>query len=273
MKIGIIGLGFVGSAMHNSFKELINDKIVTYDKYKLGGIGSLENCLKTDILFLALPTQYNKTTGKYNKLAIFETCDYLNTNNFRGSVVVKSTIEPETVDLLSDKYENLSFIFNPEFLTARTAFADFHNQKHIILGKSKNCLDYKYDQVVKFYQKNYPDAEISKCSALEAESVKIYLNCFYAAKVQFFTELHQLCKANKTDFNKIRDIMLKNNWINKMHTNIPGPDGKISYGGLCFPKDTCALLSYMNSKKSPSGVLNAVITERNEMREDNDNIM
>ena len=60
---------------------------------------------------------------------------------------------------------------------------------------------------------------------------------------------------------------------NKMHTNIPGPDGQISYGGLCFPKDTQALLSYMNTKKSPNKVLNAVISERNEMRNDNDNIM
>ena len=33
--------------------------------------------------------------------------------------------------------------------------------------------------------------------------------------------------------------------INNMHTNIPGPDGQISYGGLCFPKDTNALLKYM----------------------------
>ena len=273
MKIGIIGLGFVGSAMHQSFKKLINEKIIVYDKFKEGGIGSLENCLKTDILFLALPTQYNQSTGKYNKLAIFETCNYLNDNNYRGSVVIKSTIEPETIEFLSNKYNNLSIIFNPEFLTARTAFIDFHNQKHIILGKSKNCRENNYDLVKKFYKKYYLDAEISECSSLEAESVKIFLNCFYATKVQFFTELHELCKLNGTDFNVIRDIMLKNNWINKMHTNIPGPDGKISYGGLCFPKDTCALLSYMNSKKSPSGVLNAVITERNEMREDNDNIM
>jgi len=67
--------------------------------------------------------------------------------------------------------------------------------------------------------------------------------------------------------------MLKNNWINEMHTNIPGPDGKISYGGMCFPKDTQALVAYMNSKKSPNKVLKAVINERNDMRKDNINII
>ena len=40
-------------------------------------------------------------------------------------------------------------------------------------------------------------------------------------------------------------MMLTNNWINPSHTNIPGPDGLISYGGMCFPKDTNALNEYM----------------------------
>ena len=67
--------------------------------------------------------------------------------------------------------------------------------------------------------------------------------------------------------------MLKNNWINPMHTNIPGPDGNISYGGLCFPKDTNALNQFMKKLKSPNKVLNATIEERNDMRNDNDNII
>jgi UDP-glucose 6-dehydrogenase len=65
--------------------------------------------------------------------------------------------------------------------------------------------------------------------------------------------------------------MLKNNWINPMHTTVPGPDGKMSYGGLCFPKDTNALNHYMRRNGIPNKVLNATIEERNEMREDKDN--
>ena len=67
--------------------------------------------------------------------------------------------------------------------------------------------------------------------------------------------------------------MLKNNWINKMHTNIPGPDGKISYGGYCFPKDTNALNNYMKINNSPNKLLNSVIEERNLMRYDNENVI
>ena len=61
--------------------------------------------------------------------------------------------------------------------------------------------------------------------------------------------------------------MLKNEWINPMHTQVPGPDGKPSYGGACFPKDTNALLHFMRTKGSPHKVLEGCVEERNSMRE------
>ncbi len=48
-----------------------------------------------------------------------------------------------------------------------------------------------------------------------------------------------------------------------MHTTVPGPDGSVSYGGLCFPKDTNALLKYMQKQQTPSKVLESTIDERN----------
>jgi len=66
-------------------------------------------------------------------------------------------------------------------------------------------------------------------------------------------------------------MMLKNKWINPMHTNIPGPDGNISFGGACFPKDTRALNAYMEKLNVPNAILKNTIEERNTMREDNNN--
>ena len=40
-------------------------------------------------------------------------------------------------------------------------------------------------------------------------------------------------------------MMIGNGNINPDHTSVPGPDGNISYGGYCFPKDTNALNEYM----------------------------
>lgn len=274
MKISVVGLGFVGYSMYKSFilKGMIeNENIFGFDKYKDGGIGTLEKCCESDIMFLALPTKFNNKLGQYDKSHIISTCDELAKRNYQGVIVIKSTVEPETTNNLQDKYPILTFIHNPEFLTARTAFDDFHNQKHIVLGKSKTCSDSKLQLVKDFYVKMYPDAEISLCSSLESESMKIFCNCFYSVKVQFFTELYLLCKSNGCDYNHVKEMMLKNGWINLMHTIIPGPDGDISYGGLCFPKDTNALMKYMDKMQTPSKVLTATVEERNIMRKDHDN--
>jgi UDP-glucose 6-dehydrogenase len=58
-----------------------------------------------------------------------------------------------------------------------------------------------------------------------------------------------------------------------MHTTVPGTDGKLSYGGYCFPKDTNALMQYMKKLNVPHKVLQATIEERNEMRNDDVNIL
>ena len=274
MKIGIIGLGFVGGSMYKSFeyKGLIpNDNLFGYDKFCLErGTGKLEDMYKCDILFLALPTKYNKEKGEYNKDSIYETCDNLLENEYKGVIVVKSTVEPETTDKLSDKYEKLEFVHNPEFLTAATAYEDFHNQYHIVLGKGPTCSETNYNKVIEFYKEYYSD-NISESTSLESESMKIFVNCFYSVKIQFFNELYALCKSNNCDYDKVLDMMLKNEWINPMHTKVPGTDGQISYGGLCFPKDTNALNMYMKRMNTPNKVLESTIIERNEMRDDHDN--
>jgi nucleotide sugar dehydrogenase len=269
MIIGIIGLGFVGSSMYKSFK-LKGINVLGYDKYKESD--SFELCLSSDIIFLCLPTQFNEITNEYDKSIIYNTCDSLQQYNYNGIVVIKSTIEPTTTNKLSEMY-NLKFIHNPEFLTARTAFDDFHNQKHIVLGKSKNILDDDIEKIEKFYKTYYENAEISICTCLESESMKIFCNSFYAVKIQFFNELYLLCNKMNCEYNNVIELMLKNGWINKMHTNVPGPDGKLSYGGLCFPKDTNALLQFMKINNSECDVIEATINERNKMRNDDDNII
>lgn len=266
MSIGIAGLGFVGGAMEKSF-QIKGIELTGYDKYKNGGIGQIKNLLNTNIVFLCLPTLFSETTNSYDKTAIHEVCFELEQNNYTGLVVVKSTVEPETTNKLSKQYK-LKICNNPEFLTARTAFEDFHNQKHIVLGKGTNCIDTDIKVLENFYKTYYPDAEISNCTSLESESMKIMCNSFYASKIMLFNEYYLLCEKNGSSFEKIKSIMLKNNWINPMHTNVPGPDGDLGYGGACFPKDTKALLQYMIQIDTPNKILKQVTEEKNEIRKE-----
>lgn len=266
MNIGVIGVGFVGGAMLKSFTEKsksTNDYVIGYDKYKK--IGSFEDVLQCDIIFLCLPTLYNSQTLSYDKDALHEICAELVKAAYGGLVVVKSTVEPTTSQNLADKY-GLAIVHNPEFLTARTAYEDFHNQSHIIIGSTTKITVDQINLLSNFYKKNYPEAAITVCNSTESESIKIFCNSFYAVKVQFFNELYLLCQKLGTNYETIKNAMLKNNWINPMHTNVPGPDGKLSYGGACFPKDTNALLAFMKLNDSPCKVLEATVLERFQIR-------
>jgi UDPglucose 6-dehydrogenase len=124
------------------------------------------------------------------------------------------------------------------------------------------------DFVQQFYLNFFPNAHISISTSTESESMKIFANSFYAIKVQAFNEFYLLCQANGADFQKITHMMLQNGWINPMHTTVPGPDGKLSYGGACFPKDTQALLATMKRAGTPCQVLDGAVKERNSMRSD-----
>jgi UDPglucose 6-dehydrogenase len=270
MEISIIGVGFVGSAMKMSF-EIKGNKVFAYDKYK--DLNTFEECLNTKIMFLCLPTLFNENTKQYEKGPIFEICDKLSKHNYQGIVVIKSTIEPGATINLIAQFPLLKFLHNPEFLTAATAFKDFHNQKHIVLGTTKNISQKNLNTLTEFYKFNYPEAEISICNSTESESMKSFVNCFYAVKVQFFNEIYLHCFNSGCDYQKVKSLMLKNGWINPMHTNVPGPDGKLSYGGYCFPKDTNALLNDMKKKNTPCHVLEATIKERNIMRKDENNVI
>jgi len=124
-----------------------------------------------------------------------------------------------------------------------------------------------------FYSSYWCDARVSLSTSNESEMMKLSCNCFYAVKIQFFNELYLTCQSQDMDYNKVKNMMLYNEWINPMHTNVPGPDGKLSYGGLCFPKDTNALATHMERNNVPNAVLKGTIKERNIMREDNDNCL
>jgi nucleotide sugar dehydrogenase len=266
MKIAIVGVGVVGNAVYESFKKINNEDIIVYDKYK--NIGKIDNILNCQIIFLCLPTLYNDDNKCYDKSAIHEICNYLSNNKYQGLVVIKSTVEPSTTETFSELYD-LNMLHNPEFLTSRTAIEDFENQEHIVIGKTSKCNEKYIDDLYNFYKKNYPKAEISLCSSNESELMKLGVNNFYSVKIQFFNELYLLSQKHyNVNFDIVKNLMIKNGWINPMHTSVPGIDGKLSYGGMCFPKDTNALLQHMKKMDTPHCVLEATITERNILRDD-----
>ena len=264
MKIGICGLGFVGNAV-NTFFVNANISTCVYDKYK--NINQLEDLLVSDLIFICLPTNI-KDDNQYEMTEINITMMLLEKQKYTGLVIIKSTVLPKYCSFINNLYPSLKIINNPEFLSSKTAVEDFANQKHIILGYTIQSKDY-INIVKDMYLELFPNAIISITSSEESALTKLACNSFYATKVQFFTELYLLANKLNLDYDNVRDLMLKNDWINPMHTKVPGNDGHISFGGACLPKDIRALSKFMNNYEVSNLVLDAVIKDNNLTRNEN----
>ena len=258
----------VGSAIKDTLDKYWVP-VTVYDKYK--ELGRSEDLAKCYLIFLCLPTPYDRSLKSYNKTELENVVRGLADLKFKGPVILKSTVEPGTTESLA-KLSGLKLCHNPEFLTAKSAAMDFRNQRRVILGSTSGNGD-AVKEVSSFYKAYFPHAEIVTAESSETEAMKLFCNSFYAVKVQFFTELFLLCKDASLDFEKIRSLMAREPWVGDMHTHQPGPDGMISYGGYCFPKDTRALLALMRKVGARSRVLQAAMEEREELRIDNPNVI
>ena len=267
--IGIIGIGVLGNALKETFENNINCNIICYDKYKFIGNSILDVC-KCDIIFICLPTEFDNQKNEYDKSEIDSVFCDLATYEYKGIIILKSTVEPKTTDKISQyySYASLKIVHNPEFLSAKTATKDFKTQKHIVLGFPENAIA-KEETIIylkNFFSILFSSAKISICTSDESESMKIFCNSFYATKIQFFTEIKLLCDKLSIKYDNVKDLMLSNKWINPMHTNIPGHDGEISFGGKCFPKDIQALNEVFKKHDVPNKVIDAVVNENKMMR-------
>ena len=110
MKIGICGYGFVGNAIGTFFTEK-NYNVTIYDKYK--EINSLEVILDTDIVFICLPTNYDKSIESYNMTEINLTIEMLDKYGYSGIIVIKSTVLPNYCHNMNNMYPNLSIVEGP----------------------------------------------------------------------------------------------------------------------------------------------------------------
>ena len=78
----------------------------------------------------------------------------------------------------------------------------------------------------------------------------------------FFNQIYQVCQNNSFDFDKIAEAVGTDPRIGHSHTAVPGHDGKLGFGGACFPKDTAAILAYSDSLT----VIKAAVDANNKIR-------
>jgi len=268
MKIGIIGNGFVGSAIMHGFILHVDD-IMIYDKDPKRSTHSMKDLVSNaDVIFVCVPTPMFES-GECD-LSIVESVteelsQYSSIN--KKVVVIKSTVVPGTTEGLANKYPEMKFVFNPEFLTERKARLDFINTSRIVLGSNNPLAN---DTVEKLYRLRFPYTPVIKTDFGTAQLIKYMCNCFFATKVSFMNEMYQVCEAINGDWSAALEGFITDGRIGNSHIDVPGHDGDFGFGGKCFPKDLNAMIKRAEELGVSPDVMKGAWEKNKQVRKDLD---
>jgi len=270
-QIGIIGQGFVGSAVREGMKNHFDILAFDKDPNKYSNVESIFHVVEsTDLTFLCVPTPMRKN-GSCDLSIVRNALDEINdvakalfAENY--IVVIKSTIPPGTTEQLNREYSNLEIVFNPEFLTEANAVDDYKNQNRIIVGGERPGST----KVKAVFAKAFPKVPIIKTSSAIAEMIKYVTNTFLATKVSFANEMYQICQALNIDYDKVIEYARYDERLGNSHWSVPGPDGDFGFGGHCFPKDIAALEYLAERFGVDTTVITAAIAKNQKVRTDKD---
>jgi len=276
-KIGVIGNGFVGGAVKYGFSPNTgcDAEVRVYDKNPSKSTHTLEETVnESDYIFLSVPTPANND-GSIN-ITILENAlsdiEEIYDGKRENAILIRSTVVPGTTWSLQEKYSRLNLLFNPEFLTERSANFDFINQSRFIVGSNGQPFnEEKSDGLVKLFKERFGNTiAVLQTNYETAEMIKYMSNCFFATKVSFLNEMYQVAKNCNVDWVEAVSGFVSDGRIGHSHMNVPGPDGKFGFGGSCFPKDVQAMINYGESIGVEMDVLSAVWKKNLEVRPEQD---
>lgn len=258
MNIGIIGSGIVGSAIGKGFKNIGNNVIFyDIDRYKIENLAEegfqvtteLDDIVKnSDNIFICVPTpdKDKKIDLSIIRSSIKEVSKLCKDIEKYFLIIIKSTIIPTTTENviipLIERYSNkkvgddFGICFNPEFLRDEFAYEDFMNPDRIVIGAYDNKSGHMLEKLYSYFK-----CPIIRTDLRTAEMAKYANNCFYATKISFFNEIHNMCQKIDIDSNTIRKIVQ----LDKYYGIHPWEHGH-SFGGKCLPKDLNAIITTFN---------------------------
>jgi len=292
MKIGIVGLGFVGLSLTSVLSAKGYDVVgIDVDKEKcekiLNGVtpfyepglekilknglkkklrisnnfSSIKNC---NLIFVTVGTPQN-VNGTIDlsiiKKAISTIGKNLQKNKNNPIILIKSTVVPGTM-----KKVIRPILENNSKKKAGKDFGLISNPE--FLQESNAVNDTKFPHAVvlggfqtkfmtkakKIFEKLHPNTPIVVTNHQTAEMIKYANNSFLATKISFINQLSSICqKIPGANVDDIAKTMGLDPRIGKLFLNA-GP----GYGGSCLPKDMKALISFANSSGVRPTLLDAV---------------
>ena len=103
-----------------------------------------------------------------------------------------------------------------------------------ILSKVEELYRWRFGESIPVIRNNYETADM----------IKYMNNCYFATKVSFMNEMHQIAKKSNGDWDDAVRGFVSDGRIGHSHLGVPGHDGKYGFGGSCFPKDIQAMIDF-----------------------------
>jgi UDPglucose 6-dehydrogenase len=257
VNIGILGVGIVGGALKRYYEER-GDTVFAWDKRDTGNDQALESVRKVaEVVFICVGTPYNRETGLLDCGNVFDAVESLGE---RGrTVVIKSTVMPGTTDALQERYPQHQFFFVPEFLSELTAYEDYANPRrpHVVGYTGQTPTDEAWRMVGPLLP-GY-DMPTVYIEAKQAELLKLATNSFYALKVAFANQMHDIGMTQEA-----LDALARDPWIAESHFTVEHKSYR-GFAGPCLAKDPRALVNYGHDKRVFGGVVAAACVYNDEL--------
>lgn len=255
MKIGILGLGVIGSAIKYGFEKL-GHQVKFYDpKFENS---KLEDVLDAEIIYVCVPTP-SSSDGSCDISIVQKVIQELKEKDYNGIIAIKSTVKPGTTENLIAATK-MKICFVPEFLRERCAIVDF-TEKHDLLAVGTHSKEV-YDKIVECHGK-YPQ-NYAMLSPSEAELLKYYSNVFNSMKIIFANEMYEVAKSVGADYSKIKDAFVKRGTAVDLYLDVN--DNFRGFGGMCLPKDTAALAAFVKELNLDMKLFETIIEENKKFR-------
>lgn len=263
LRLGIVGLGFVGKAVSAAFDTDTVQQFVIDPAINNNTMDGLAEFLP-HLTFVCVPTP--AAADHTVDVSTVETVlEQFEDAECSGTLVLKSTITPDHLVRLSKRHW-FPMVYNPEFLREAHAVADFVDPAMQILGGSwHDCVAVEQAYTTHSRVKVVPTF---KTDVITASLLKYTINSWLATKVVFMNQVHQLHAASGalSTWEQFTDMLQRDSRVGHSHLQVPGPDGALGFGGHCFPKDTAALVEYAQKTGAPQDLVCAAREINNILR-------